>query len=479
MRYSKSISLVVRILFLFSCVFSIGLFAQNQSLSIFGETEKVINSAKEAQADILSPKNFSDAMKYYDEAVIKNQKGKSRSEVEKSLRASLSYLKLALEASKIAEVTFSSTIKGRADALSSDAPNFASSTWLAAEKKFNEAARDLEDGDGKKAKRKSTDAHALYKQSELEAIKANYLSETWNLLEQSKQLNVKSEAPKTLQKANDLIKEAENELNTNRYDTDVARALAQEAKYEAKHAIYLSERVKQIKKNKVSMEELLLTSEEPLRRIAITMDEVAEFDNGTDLPTSQIMEYIKAYQDSVHSLEQLIDEQNAQITEMERILDDHSELKEQLGYVEKMREQFNDVEKLFTVNEARVYRENEDVVIRLTGLKFRSGQSIIQPQDFGLLTNVKRAIEVYPNCHVTVGGHTDSHGSDEANRQLSENRAAAVKQYLLANMNIEPHRLLAIGYGESKPIANNKTYEGREKNRRIEVIIRPETIAMK
>ena len=95
MRYSRSISLVVRILFLFSCVFSIGLFAQGQKPLLFAETEKVINSVKEAQADILSPKNFSDAMKYYDEAVIKNQKGKSRSEVEKSLRASLSYLKLA------------------------------------------------------------------------------------------------------------------------------------------------------------------------------------------------------------------------------------------------------------------------------------------------------------------------------------------------------------------------------------------------
>ena len=58
--------------------------------------------------------------------------------------------------------------------------------------------------------------------------------------------------------------------------------------------------------------------------------------------------------------------------------------------------------------------------------------------------------------------------------QLSQDRADAVRQYLLANMrNITPTQISSVGYGESKPIANNETKEGRKKNRRIDIVIHP------
>ncbi|MFQ5583715.1 MAG: OmpA family protein, partial [Calditrichia bacterium] len=456
MRTSLSILTIILVMLLMQLANSPAILAQG-STSLFQQAENVFSKARAAQADILSPKNFSQAMKYYKEALEKKEKRKPQYEVDKSLRASLSYLKQALEASKLAEVTFNTTLKGRSNALNADAPNYAGSTWMAAEKKFEEAARNLENGNSKKARSKSSDAHLLYKQAELEAIKANYLSETWNMLQQAKELDVKNEAPKTLQRANDLIEDAERELNTNRYDTDVARTLAQEAKYEAKHAIYLSETIKQLKKSNTSMEDILLSSEQPLKRIALTMDVVAEFDNGPDQPTAQIIEYIKTYQDSVTKLHRLLSDKNNQLAEMQKILEEQSELKEQLGLVEEMRSKFNKVENLFTTKEADVFRENDNVVIRLSGLKFPSGQSLIQPTYFGLLSKVKQAIEIYPNSDVIIEGHTDSYGPDNVNRQLSEDRAAAVKQYLLANMSINPARLVAVGYGENNPIANNKT----------------------
>ena len=77
--------------------------------------------------------------------------------------------------------------------------------------------------------------------------------------------------------------------------------------------------------------------------------------------------------------------------------------------------------------------------------------------------------------NVTIEGHTDSYGGDQLNMQLSTDRAAAVKQYLLANMGIEPYRIQAVGYGEDRPIANNETAEGRAKNRRIDIVISPKT----
>ena len=104
-------------------------------------------------------------------------------------------------------------------------------------------------GDVNDARKKAGEAERLYRDAELAAIKTNYLQETWSLLEQADKMKVKDNAPKTLERARELIKQAEKELNENRYDTDVARSLAQQANYEAKHAIYLHNLIKQMKKD--------------------------------------------------------------------------------------------------------------------------------------------------------------------------------------------------------------------------------------
>ena len=67
-----------------------------------------------------------------------------------------------------------------------------------------------------------------------------------------------------------------------------------------------------------------------------------------------------------------------------------------------------------------------------------------------------------------ISGHTDNVGTDKYNIKLSQRRAASVKKYLEDKFNIAPERLTTEGYGESKPIASNKTKEGRQLNRRIE-----------
>ncbi len=128
---------------------------------------------------------------------------------------------------------------------------------------------------------------------------------------------------------------------------------------------------------------------------------------------------------------------------------------------------------LFNPSQAEVLKKGDNVVIRLYGLKFESGQSIIDPGYYSLLTSVKKAIELYQGSSVRIEGHTDSRGNDEVNMQLSQDRAASVYQYLLNTMNITPDRITAIGFGETLPIANNESADGREKNRRTEIVIRP------
>ena len=128
---------------------------------------------------------------------------------------------------------------------------------------------------------------------------------------------------------------------------------------------------------------------------------------------------------------------------------------------------------MFTPDEARVFRQGNTIILRLVGLTFDSGQSQIRPQNFTLLAKVEKAIDVFPRSELTIEGHTDSHGGDDSNQKLSQERAESVQQYMINAMRIPTYRLIATGYGETRPVASNETPSGRERNRRIDIIIKP------
>jgi OOP family OmpA-OmpF porin len=86
-------------------------------------------------------------------------------------------------------------------------------------------------------------------------------------------------------------------------------------------------------------------------------------------------------------------------------------------------------------------------------------------------------MQTYPTTTTVIEGHTDSVGSAVLNKQLSQQRAEAVREYLIKNYNIDPNRIKAVGYGSERPVADNATAEGRQMNRRIEAAI--ETVILK
>ncbi len=78
-----------------------------------------------------------------------------------------------------------------------------------------------------------------------------------------------------------------------------------------------------------------------------------------------------------------------------------------------------------------------------------------------------------PKIKVEIGGHTDPSGTEKANQVISEKRALSAKKYLVDKFGIAENRLITKGYGATRPIADNKTEEGRSKNRRVEFRILP------
>ncbi|MFO0552459.1 MAG: OmpA family protein [Polyangiaceae bacterium] len=101
-------------------------------------------------------------------------------------------------------------------------------------------------------------------------------------------------------------------------------------------------------------------------------------------------------------------------------------------------------------------------------VQFQLNSSVILPESFELLNEVSQIIKDHPEItKVYIEGHASSDGDDNANLVLSDARAKSVMSYLVTQ-GVEPTRLTAKGYGETKPIADNNTEEGRQANRRVE-----------
>lgn len=110
--------------------------------------------------------------------------------------------------------------------------------------------------------------------------------------------------------------------------------------------------------------------------------------------------------------------------------------------------------------------KNERIEI-LEQVLFETGKHRILPESFGLLDQVAQVLRDAPRIRVRIEGHTDSQGSERSNMTLSQNRADAVRDYLI-NVGIAADRMLAVGFGETTPIASNSTVQGRALNRRVE-----------
>lgn len=101
------------------------------------------------------------------------------------------------------------------------------------------------------------------------------------------------------------------------------------------------------------------------------------------------------------------------------------------------------------------------------GINFETGSAKIKKTSFKLLDEAVALFKQYGNLRVEISGHTDDQGPDDMNLKLSQERAEAVRAYLV-DKGLDPARFGALGYGETRPVATNKTGTGRAQNRRIE-----------
>ena len=291
---------LTRPLLALTCLLALAFFAgpghaqQDLRPTLFADADRAQAAAKAMNAELLAPATFGRAVEAYMAADADLARGRNLERVKSALATATKAFNDAAQAAEIANVTLAAVIKTRGDATRANAGTFAADGWRNAEAAFDSAARRLETGDIRGAHSRADQAEALYRDAELTAIKAQYLSQTRALLAEAEQQRVPRLAPTTYEKARSLLAQAEKELNENRYDTDLPRSLAQQANYEARHAIYLAKLIGMMRDDGDTLEDVILRYEDPVTQISGAADRVAQFDKGIEPVVMELVTYIEA-----------------------------------------------------------------------------------------------------------------------------------------------------------------------------------------
>ena len=134
---------------------------------------------------------------------------------------------------------------------------------------------------------------------------------------------------------------------------------------------------------------------------------------------------------------------------------------------EAMRQTLSDVEG------ASIQRNLDTLAVTFkSDILFAVNSSTLKGGAFDEISRVAKVLNQYPETRMTVAGYTDSTGAEDYNQKLSERRAESVKNALVGE-GVNPGRITTVGYGESKPVADNGTEAGRQLNRRVTIFITP------
>lgn len=484
---------VFSLIFLFTA-FAYGTGKQEARDDLLSKLKEKMEAAKLKKADILSPGSFTKAEKAFEQAMVTYKAGKALSTLKKNVNEATKLLSKTDENVELSKLTLGKLIAAREEAIIARAQEYALNSFKQGEKYFLDAARQVEKGNVNRARKYADKAEPYFKKAQAKAIKEGLLGDVKKLRKIARQKNVDDYCPKTLKEAETKFREAKKIVDSKDYKIETARKKVDEARFAYDRSICLSDVVKQAKTKKMKYEDIYVDFENKIGKVSESLGIEKNFDKGLDYQLKTIMGAIernkKNREDLDHrfsktsiELENRITEFNSQVMEKDKEIamlkgktaeeaERLNVLKQKLERENLAKEKYKRVKSVFSLREAKVYKDSTDIVVQLYGLTFPSGKSVIEVENFELLAKVQKSIREYPSAKVIIEGHTDSVGDRKFNELLSDERAKAVMKYLIVNKTIEKKEINAVGFGDSKPVASNSTREGRAKNRRIDIIIK-------
>jgi len=442
--------------------------AQTAKDNIFGDVEKLIEEARAQGAEFLAPESFRKAVESFNEANDYYKNNESTRDIREKLTEAQQHCNRAIEVVKLGKISLKDATQARYDATKAKADQYAPEIFKEGQELFKDATEELEDGDIEGARDKGSDSEKLFRQAELKSIKAYILGDARRLIEEAKEKECPEVAPNTFNYAQSLLNEVEELLLNNRYAAEEATAKAKESEYQAMHAMYLTSEINSLQEDERNWEKLLLEAEDILTGFAGQFNETPKYDHGMN-------DAITLIQTKITEIQTENDELSAKIKNLQEkyeVVREEAVLSStELAKKQEREENIAVIKAMFNPSEAKVVFDGDNLILHVYGINFPSGRAIIQPEYFSLLTKVQESIKIFPDRHILVEGHTDSQGNASTNKRLSEERASAVREYIVANMGMNREQITSVGYGSAQPIASNKTAEGRAQNRRIDVVI--------
>jgi len=443
--------------------------------------ENDLAAAYKNQLNVLAPTWFAKAESSLSQAKKGLEKGEELTQILNNIAEGQAQLKKAEEISQVTRTSLADVIKSRDLARQAGAAKLGYD-YTSAEQTFLSLTEAIEEGDLAYAEKRKAGLADTFRKLEMRAIKDETLGEVRTLIERAKNDRVDKIAPRSFKLAQNKLSEADAFITQHPYEKEMMQQKANEALFMSQRMFQIADQSKKFKD--MEPEDLTLWMEKILYEITAKLGATDMRNQPYKIQVENIVGSIDALQkdrqfmfDKVKTLNSEIETKNSQIADLEGKTREQQIVQGRLEAEKRFNELFMEVQNLFSPDEAEVYKKGNSLVIRLRAIQFPVGKSVIMPDNYPLISKIQQSIRIFGEPDVTIEGHTDSTGSNELNELLSQQRAESVRQYLLANKTLSYDRIVAVGYGSSKPLASNATEEGRAVNRRIDVIIKPQAQA--
>ena len=477
-KYCKFIILIIIVVLTSSCATrQLESIPGQDPMQLVNQLKSDLKKAQNQQVDTLAPGLFKEAQVAYVKAQKALDKGAKLTVIKDHVGRGRARLEAAEEVAEISRTILSQTNQARTKALNVNADKLGE-PFQNAEKKYLKLTSAIENDNLSYAQSKAGQVQAAYGELEIMAIKNNALGKTREIMARAEKDKLWKMVPKAFEAAQKALNDADAYIGEHPYESVNIDQKADHAAFMARRLLRMSENSQRYKD--MQPETIAFEVESILARLGESM-------SAGDLRDKKIDEQIEvlagAFQGKQKKIDSLEIERLQHLTKIKNLEEslagqegysrEQEAARRKLAAEREFNQRFMKVHRYFQPQEAEVYKQGDQLVIRLRGIRFPVGQSILTPDNYYLLSKVQKAIRSFNQPTVIIEGHTDSTGSAELNQTLSQERAAAVKAYLVANNTLPGSRIRSAGYGPDRPLAPNTTAEGRAINRRIDILIKP------
>lgn len=415
-----------------------------------------LDQARAQHIDVLAARDFQKAEGNFDKAKDRLADGAAQEKILDSLGYAKAYLIRAREVAAERQPRVAGILNARDAALAAGATSF-----MDHKKTLEDLDVDLRSlvDDRRITPAEFSKLQGRYLDLEDAIVQETHLAQARTQLKQATSANARSLAPQSLNKAELSLRDAENVITANRRLPEAYMPAVKKANADA---AFLTAVMAQVRRPEGAIAESaaidIVNKDRQLTSLGTQLDATAAeaTRSARDLAAAQA-----ASQDQAAQLDEAtttLNEKNTQLSAAQRRLDLVNAL--------------NQARRDFSPQEAQVFTQGDKIIIRLTSIGFASGKAEVPAKSSALLEKVKGVADQLSAEQVVVEGHTDATGSADVNSVLSQERAQSVADFLVNN-GIQDGKVTAVGYGNEKPVATNKTKAGRAQNRRVDVTIVP------